>query len=369
MESAVLVSGGVDSAVSLFLLKEQGLKLRAFYLKVWLEEEMQFLGNCPWEEDLEEVQKVCTKAGVPLEVIPCQKEYYERIVLYTVQELKEGRTPSPDIFCNRRIKFGFFLERPGTEFEKIASGHYAQIQEQKSSLKPESALYTLHRSPDPVKDQSYFLSHLSQEQLSRLLFPVGGLLKEETRRLAERYDLPNKQRKDSQGICFLGKIRYRDFVKHYLGEREGRIIEKESGRKLGKHKGFWFHTIGQRQGLGLSGGPWYVSGKNTEENIVYVSSRENSLQPGEPDGEAPNRHRVFTVEAPHWIRGEAPRENRLLLKLRHGPKLHACRIQASEAGRFHVELLEEGDRGIAAGQFAVFYRGDECLGAGAIRPS
>ncbi|HUX22167.1 MAG TPA: tRNA 2-thiouridine(34) synthase MnmA, partial [Spirochaetia bacterium] len=255
MNIAVLLSGGVDSSVSLRLLRERSdANITAFYLKVWLEDEVRYLGDCPWEEDLAFARAVCEEAEVPLEVVSLQREYFDRVVQYALDELKEGRTPSPDIFCNQRIKFGVFYDEIGSGFDKVATGHYSKIAER-------DGLYRLDRAPDPVKDQSYFLSHLSQAQLARALFPIGSMHKREVRKLAESYDLPNKNRKDSQGICFLGKIRYPEFIRHYLGERPGKILERESGRVLGEHQGYWFHTIGQRQGLGLGNGPWYVVGK------------------------------------------------------------------------------------------------------------
>lgn len=324
--------------------------ITAYYLKIWLEDELASLGSCPWEEDLEYASGVCDPAGIPLKVISLQREYWDRVVSYTVSELKAGRTPSPDIFCNRRIKFGAFMDRVGESLDKVASGHYATVSE-------ENGLYRIHRSPDPVKDQTYFLSHLTQEQASVAMFPIGGMMKEEVRSLAHRWDLPNKARKDSQGICFLGKIKYTDFVRHYMGENEGPILEADTGRVLGTHKGTWFYTIGQRSGLGLSGGPWYVVERNREENVVTVA--------GSPAASAVARD-TFTVVNPNWISGPPELPARVELKLRHGPKLTGAdvkEIAPSEDGLQRLEIrMDEGDRGIAPGQFAVLYDGDICLG-------
>ena len=261
---AVLISGGVDSSVALKLLKEQGYNITAFYLKIWLEDELSFLGSCPWEEDLFYIKQICEKENIPLKIVPFQKEYWDEVVKYTISEIKAGRTPNPDILCNKRIKFGAFLNKFGNDFDKVATGHYAQVEEINGT-------FHLKRSPDPVKDQTYFLSHLNQDQLKKAIFPIGHLKKSEVRALAEKFDLPNKNRKDSQGICFLGKIKFNDFIKHHLGETVGDIIEFETGKKLGEHNGFWYHTIGQRQGLKLSGGPWYVVAKDPEKNIVFIS--------------------------------------------------------------------------------------------------
>ncbi len=324
--------------------------ITAYYLKIWLEDELASLGSCPWEEDLEYARGVCDPVGVPLKVISLQREYWDRVVSYTVSELKAGRTPSPDIFCNRRIKFGAFLDRVGESLDKVASGHYAVVSE-------ENGLFRIHRSPDPVKDQTYFLSHLSQEQAAIAMFPIGGMMKDDVRQLAHRWDLPNKARKDSQGICFLGKIKYSDFVRHYMGEKEGPILEAETGSILGTHKGTWFYTIGQRSGLGLSGGPWYVVDRNREENIITVAASPAAAEIARD---------TFTVVNPNWISGRPELPARVTLKLRHGPKLIGADVRevgVSPEGAQRLEIvMDEADRGIAPGQFAVLYDGDICLG-------
>lgn len=347
MNIAVLVSGGVDSSVALRLLQEQGHKLTAFYLKIWLEDEFAHMGDCPWEEDLAYVRAVCEQAGVPLEVVSLQKEYWDHVVFYTIAQIKAGRTPNPDVFCNSLIKFGFFLQRYGHQFDKVASGHYARVEH-------DGDAYLLKIAPDPIKDQTYFLSYLTHEQLSRVLFPIGHLNKQQVRERAQAYDLPNKDRKDSQGICFLGKIKFSDFVRQHLGDNPGDLVEFESGTKMGRHNGFWFYTIGQRQGIGLSGGPWYVVAKDTACNIVYIS-REYYAEDKLRD--------TFVVEQINWIAGHAPKVNRLRIKLRHGAPFHGCTIQGLENGSVLVRL-DERDQGIAPGQFAVFYDGDTCLGSG-----
>ena len=348
---ACLLSGGVDSSVALWSLKEQGHEtIRAYYLKIWLEDELSYLGNCPWEEDLEYARAVCEQAGVPLEVVPLQREYYERVVSYTVEELKRGRTPSPDIFCNERIKFGAFFDAVEGSLGKVASGHYAVLE--KDGL----GQVWLRRSPDPVKDQSYFLFHLRQEQLRRLLFPIGTMQKQEVRRKAEELDLPNKNRPDSQGICFLGRIKYPEFVRHYLGEKEGAILERETGERLGTHRGSWFYTIGQRQGLGLGNGPWYVVAKDFDENLVYVSHSQ------EVDRRAP---RDLTIGELTWLT-EEPEKDEFLVKLRHGPGLNRATARRVDGGDKMELTLEQADRGIAPGQFAVLYDGEYCLGGGTI---
>lgn len=349
----VLVSGGVDSSVALARLRAGGYtNIHAYYLKIWLEDDLSSLGECPWEEDLSYARAVCEQCDVPLRVVPLQLEYHDRVVEYTLSELREGRTPSPDIFCNQRVKFGAFLDhlsRPGW----IASGHYAQIVRSGQEVH-------LYRAPDPVKDQTYFLSHLSQEQLSRLVFPVGDLPKGQVRRIAEDMQLATMKRPDSQGICFLGKIRYPEFVRHYLGDAPGHIVERESGTVLGSHRGFWFHTIGQRQGLGLGNGPWYVTGKDTRKNIVYVSHAGRVAEAAIS---------TLYLTGFNWI-GSRPADGRYGVKLRHGPQIEACsiRVDSGTDGSVAVEL-DVPDRGAAPGQFAILYDGERCLGGGMISGS
>lgn len=349
MKIAVLLSGGVDSSVALHLLQEAGgHEITAFYLKIWLEDELAFLGECPWEEDLAYCRTVCRQAGVPLEVVPLQKEYFNQVVAHAIRELEAGRTPSPDILCNRRIKFGAFFRAIDDSYDKVATGHYAQIEQS-------GGLYRLKRAPDPVKDQTYFLSNLTQAQLGRSLFPIGHLRKAEVRSLAERFDLPNQDRPDSQGICFLGRIQYNRFVQSYLGEQPGDIVEIESGHRLGQHSGYWFYTIGQRRGLGLSGGPWFVVDKDVAANIVYVSHKRRLREQARAE---------FTVSPVHWIAGE-PEPTELLVKIRHTPQLEPGRIEPLGPDRWRVKLASV-DPGIAPGQSAVFYEGEICLGSGLI---
>lgn len=349
----MLLSGGVDSSTALAELVAAGRSVHAYYLKVWLEDELDYLGSCPWEEDLSYARAVCEQFEVPLTVVPLQLQYHEAVVTYTLSELKAGRTPSPDIFCNERIKFGAFLEyleeKEGRSSDlRIASGHYAQIRRNDDEV-------ALYRSPDPVKDQTYFLCHLNAEQLSRLEFPIGHCTKDEVRAKAEAYELPNKDRKDSQGICFLGKIRYPEFVRHYLGSQDGSIVERETDRVLGSHKGYWFYTIGQRQGLGLGGGPWYVVKKDVESNTVFVSHSMTATD---------RARRTFTVSELSWNGSPAP-EGDALVKIRHGPKLHEATLRWLEQDRIEV-TLGDADRGVAPGQFAVFYDEQRCLGCGKI---
>lgn len=357
MRVATLLSGGVDSSVALRLLLEAGHEPTAFYLKIWLEDELAHLGECPWEEDLRYAREVCAAVGVPLEIVPLQREYHDAVVAHALDELRAGHTPSPDIVCNARVKFGAFLDylegTHGDTFDRVASGHYARLRERADGR------VELLRGVDPVKDQTYFLHRLDQDRLRRLLFPVGERSKSEVRRLAERFELPNRGRPDSQGICFLGRIRFDEFVAAHLGERPGPIRRIDTGETLGEHRGHWFHTIGQRKGLGLHGGPWYVVAKDVETDTVWISHRR----------ELPRHRRDgFRVASPHWI-VDPPTEpaGDLAVRVRHGPRLAAARFRrlAEPAGGVEIELATP-DPGLAAGQSAVFYRGEVCLGGGVI---
>lgn len=349
MRIAALVSGGVDSSVALARLVRQGHQVTAFYLKIWLEDELAHLGDCPWEADLVYVRALCAQYNVPLEVVPLQQQYWDAVVSYTVEQVKKGLTPNPDIMCNQHVKFGAFFDRIGTAFECVATGHYAQTGR-------EGDLAILRMSPDVIKDQTYFLSRLDQRQLQRALFPIGHLTKVQVRALAHEYDVPAKDRKDSQGICFLGKLKFADFIRYHLGSKIGPLVEYETGKIVGKHEGFWFYTIGQRQGIGLSGGPWYIVAKNVAENVVYISRSYHAVDKA--------RDEVMVCDF-HWISGTPSAGNTFAIKLRHGPQLHhgSLVMQKNEG----LIKLGERDQGIAPGQFAVFYENDICRASAVIR--
>ncbi len=365
MKVAVLLSGGVDSSVALHLAQDAGHEVHAFYLKIWLEDELADLGTCPWEDDLGYARAVCDQAGVALEVLSLQRAYHEQVVADAIHELAEGRTPSPDILCNRRIKFGAFFDAldeanidanidPNmNRFDRVVSGHYAQLERR-------DGVTSLLRGVDPVKDQTYFLYRLDQRQLARCMFPLGAKRKDEVRAVAAHLGLPNRDRPDSQGICFLGKVPFDAFVHSYLGERSGEIREFGTDHVLGHHRGLWFHTVGQRRGLGLHGGPWYVAAKDVASNVVFVVHA---------NGLADHRSDRFTVADPHWIAGTPPAGLdaglTLATKVRHGPHPAPCHVRSANHGGLDVKL-ETPDPGIAAGQSAVLYDDNICLGGGVI---
>jgi tRNA (5-methylaminomethyl-2-thiouridylate)-methyltransferase len=356
LDVALLLSGGVDSTLAMYLLHAAGHRVTAYYLQIWFQEDFRnFWDSCPWEEDLEYCRAACDRLGVSLKVVPLSAQYWDRVVAHCIAEVRAGRTPNPDVLCNSRVKFGAFLEHlesekeAGNKWDRVASGHYARMDRGRLAL-----------TPDAVKDQTYFLAHLAPSQLERTLFPLGALTKTQVRALAAAAALPNQDRKDSQGICFLGKVRFSEFIKEHLGEWPGPIIKEESDEVLGYHRGFWFHTVGQRKGVHLSGGPWYVTRKDPRGNAVYVSRQYY-------DGDAPGRRGAFRCEGFSWTGEGRPDVGRPLhVKVRHGPHLYACTLEMEGDGRGGRVTLDGVDQGLAAGQYAVFYQDGACLGCAMI---
>lgn len=356
MKLAALVSGGVDSSVVVHQLVESGYKPDLFYIRIGMEDENGYMG-CSAEEDLEIVTFIAKKYGLHFEAVSLQKEYWDTVVAYTLRTVREGLTPNPDVMCNRLIKFGAFIDKWGSEYDKIATGHYA-------TNITENGKEWLGTGVDLVKDQTDFLAQISYQQLQKAWFPLGPLPKSEVRAIAERAALPSAKRKDSQGICFLGKINYNEFIKKYLGEKDGLIIEQESGKILGHHSGFWFHTIGQRKGLGLSGGPWYVVGKNSAENIVYVSQGYDTEK--QYGTQIPLEGIHFITENP-WGERLSDIGVDITFKIRHTPEFtngHLTRV-----GDGFLIDSEKPIQGIAPGQYGVIYTADKriCLGSGIIK--
>ncbi|GMI37265.1 hypothetical protein TrCOL_g10042 [Triparma columacea] len=333
-------------------MKEKGYKVTAFYLKIWLQDELAHLSECPWEDDLKICRDVCDRAGVELEVISLMEEYHERVVGYTVEEARKGRTPNPDIMCNSRVKFGVFLDEISKRgFDVVASGHYAQV----------GGGGRLIRGVDEVKDQSYFLCGLSKDVLEGVQFPVGGLEKSQVRELAKKFDLPNRDRPDSQGLCFLGKVKFDAFIGAYLGENPGEVLNAASGEVVGRHNGLWFHTVGQRKGLGSvldvkvnSKGPWYVVKKNVKDNRLFVSNEYEKFE---------EVRKVVVVEELKWREDVGGKEGKWDMKIRHGPKLAKGRVEEVGGGRGKV-FLNEKDGGLAPGQYIAFYDDEGgCVGS------
>ena len=353
MEIAALVSGGVDSSVTVHLLKEQGFEPTIFYIKIGMEDEHGYI-DCPSEEDIEITTYIAKKYGCKFEIVSLQQDYWEKVVDYTIQSVKRGLTPNPDMMCNKLIKFGTFEERYGKDFDKISTGHYATTTERNGKV-------YLSTAADKVKDQTYFLGQINYLQVSKLMFPIGGLQKKEVRDIASLCKLPSAYRKDSQGICFLGKINYNDFIKRYLGEKQGNIVEFETGKILGKHNGYWFHTIGQRKGLGLSGGPWFVVKKDIEQNILYAS---NGYDPETQYGTTVNLAVFDFITDNPW--DTAIDKQEIQFKIRHTPDFTKGKLD--KIGDIYRITSNDKIQGIAAGQFGVIYddKAEICIGSGMI---
>ena len=349
MNVAVLLSGGVDSAVVVHRLKEQGIDPTLFYIRIGMDNDE---GDCSAEEDIEMCTYIACKYGLPFEVVSLHREYWDHVMEYALRTVKLGLTPNPDMMCNKMIKFGFFEERWGYAFDKTATGHYATTRNGK--------IY-LSTARDKKKDQTDFLAQIDSVQVSHLLFPIGDLLKQEVREMAVSAKLPNASRRDSQGICFLGNIDYNAFIRRHLGERQGAIVELETGKILGSHKGYWFHTIGQRKGLGLSGGPWYVVAKDVDTNTIFVS---NGYGTKKQYGKVLKLAEFHFITDDPWGEMESPVE--ITFKNRHTPDFTSGLL--IKEGKSYSISSTEPVQGIAPGQFAVVYDKEHhiCVGSGVI---
>ena len=351
MNISVLLSGGVDSSVVVHLLCEQGYRPSLFYIKIGMDGTDYM--DCSAEEDWEMATAIAHRYGLPLEMVDLQKEYWEQVAAYAIDKIRRGLTPNPDVMCNRFIKFGCFEQKVGKEFDFTATGHYA------TTVHKDGKVW-LGTAVDPVKDQTDFLAQIDYLQVSKLMLPLGGLMKQEVRDIARNAGLPTARRRDSQGICFLGKINYNDFVRRFLGERQGDIIELETGKKIGTHRGYWFHTIGQRKGLGLGGGPWFVIRKDIDENIIYVSHGYDTDKQYGTD---------FALHDFHFITEDlwkgAPSAD-VSFKIRHTDTfMKGILTREDNLFRIHSHVPLQG---IAPGQFGVLYdkNAEICVGSGEI---
>ena len=350
---AALISGGVDSSVAVYLLKEAGYTPDLFYIQIGPEEQTDDF-TCTSEEDLEMATAVARKYGCKLQTVNLHKQYWDLVVKYTMDKVAQGLTPNPDVMCNRLIKFGCFEQEVGKDYDFTATGHYATTE----ILDGKTWLAT---SPDPVKDQTDFLAQLDYMQISKAMFPIGHLLKTQVRALAEQEHLVTARRKDSQGICFLGQINYNDYIKKYLGEKPGRVIDIATGKVIGQHKGLWFHTIGQRHGLGFSGGPWYVVKKDMKKNILLVSNGYDTKKQYRSTFGTRAFHaiteNVFTQEGQTY---------EVTLKIRHTPEF--CPAKVTPEGEVLRIEAEHPIQGVAPGQFCVIYDKNHhlCYGSGEI---
>ena len=355
---AVLLSGGVDSSVVVYELARQGLHPDCFYIMIGPEEKESW--DCTSEEDMEMATAVAHRFGCKLQVVDCHKEYWSQVTRYTMEKVKAGFTPNPDVMCNRLIKFGAFDEKMGHDYDLIATGHYAQTEWEGNNK-------WLCTSPDPVKDQTDFLAQIYDWQLRKAFFPIGHYMKEEVREIAEREHLVNARRKDSQGICFLGQIDYDEYVRRYVGEQTGDVIELETGKKIGEHKGHWFHTIGQRKGLGLGGGPWFVVKKDVERNILYVSHGYDPQTAYMQDIPIHDLHWLTLPPQPDDHTPQTTGGLRIPFKIRPPPEYLPATLELHDDGSATVHA-DKPVHGVAPGQFCVIYDHEHhrCYGSGEI---
>ena len=350
------LSGGVDSSVTAWLLKQQGFDVEGLFMKNWEADDTE--DYCPAAEDLKDVIAICETLNIPLHIENFSSEYWDRVFEHFLSEYKQGRTPNPDILCNKEVKFKAFLEHALTlGADYIATGHYARIQ------RDQDGTCHLLKGLDENKDQSYFLYTLQQDQLQKTLFPIGELEKPRVRQLAEEAGLVTHDKKDSTGICFIGERKFKDFLQRFLPAQPGDIID-DQGHVIGRHDGLMYHTIGQRKGLGIGGGhgrgdnaPWFAAEKNLQTNqLIAVQGKDHPLL----------QHAIVIANTLDWVSGTCPAlHTPLKAKLRYRQTEQPCQIVELSNGRIVVQF-DEPQTAVAPGQSIVFYNGDECLGGGII---
>jgi tRNA-specific 2-thiouridylase len=337
------MSGGVDSSVTAALLKEQGYDVTGVYMKNWSQDLPGF--QCPWKEDFQDAKRVAVQLDIPFKMYDFETEYRQRVVDYMLDGYKAGITPNPDIMCNQEIKFKLFLETALADgANMIATGHYARIQDGQ-----------LLAGKDSNKDQSYFLYRVTEDALRHSLMPVGDLEKPEVRRIAKKLGLATAEKKDSQGICFVGKVGIREFLEQFVETESGDIVD-QFGRTIGQHDGALFYTIGQRHGLDVGGGlPYYVVGKDMDKNEVYVTTDIDDKRLWK---------QTLSLTAVHWINIQPDLDQSYKVRTRYRQTLIDCSLKQDQSD---VQvILDEPVRAITPGQSAVFYDGDRCLGGGIV---
>jgi tRNA-specific 2-thiouridylase len=390
MKKRVVVglSGGVDSSVAAYLLKEQGYEVIGMFMKNWHDDTVTISNECPWLDDSNDAMIVAQQLGIPFQTIDLSSEYKDRIVDYMFAEYKAGRTPNPDVLCNREIKFDVFLDAAlKLDADFVATGHYCR----KGVLEKEGKqVFQLLAGKDPNKDQSYFLCQLNQSQLSKALFPIGELLKPEVRAIAKKAGLDTAEKKDSQGLCFIGKVHLPDFLQQRLEPKKGNVIEvpfdaavftnnfshddlvqltapyplqANLGEVVGEHNGAHYYTIGQRRGLNIGGyeKPLFVIGTDTKDNIIYTGSGDD--HPGL------YRKGLFIPNADeHWVRPDLQltvgRSKEYVARIRYRQPLEKCTLHKKEEGLYII--FDRPQRGVTPGQFAAWYQEEELIGSGVI---
>ena len=349
------MSGGVDSAVSAALLKEQGFDVVGLYMSNWKETDPN--GCCTGEQDWTDVRYVCDKIGIPYYSVDFSKQYMDNVFKLFVEEYKKGRTPNPDVLCNREVKFGPFADfarELGADY--IATGHYCRVRH-------DGDMHYLLRAKDDNKDQTYFLNQVSSHQLRDVIFPLGDLTKPEVRELALKFDIPVAKKKDSTGICFIGERNFRQFLSQYIPMKDGDIVTQD-GKVVGRHHGVYFYTLGQRRGLGIGGSAdgngerWFVLGKDVANNRLIVSQGEDDIL--FKDG--------LVTEGFNFITPAPAKEFDCEVRIKHRQPLQRAHLSVLDNGNTRIGFNEK-QRAIAEGQYAVVYYGDICLGGGAINHS
>lgn len=376
------LSGGVDSSVSAALLKEQGYDVTGIFMKNWSGDDYGLQADCPWEEDQADAEAVCKHLGIEFRSVNFEKEYREKVVEYFFSEYEKGRTPNPDVMCNKEIKFKLFFEKALAQgFDYIATGHYARIERQEIRNKKQDKRYTIyentpnHQSPitnhsknefrllkgiDENKDQTYFIYNLRQEHLSRTFFPVGHLQKSEVRELARKFKLPNAEKPDSQGICFIGEINVMKFLMSRLPEKKGDFIDIDSGEKVGEHKGVYFYTIGQRAGIGGQSIPYFIVDKDLDKNVVYIGHGHDHPKMFKQKLELENLH--LTNE--NYLQDILEiTDLEAAVRYRQKPEAGSLKFESDK----YFFQFEKPVRAPASGQSLVIYRGEECIGGGVIK--
>jgi tRNA-uridine 2-sulfurtransferase len=372
------LSGGVDSSVAAYLLKEQGHEVIGVFMKNWHDTDVTISDECPWEEDSKDALLVADKLGIPFHTIDLSQDYYERIVSYMFDEYKNGRTPNPDVLCNREIKFDTFLKHAillGADY--VATGHYCRKNSTNNGFELLAGL-------DENKDQSYFLCQINQEQLSKALFPIGELRKSEVRAIASKQNLVTAEKKDSQGLCFIGKVKLPDFLKQKLKEKKGNVIKvsrdwngfniphslsqeytliEEDGIKIGEHNGAHFYTIGQRKGLNIGGhtNPLFVIQTNTQTNTIFVGEGEDHKGLYRPGLRIRNQDIHWVKPVDELMDGE---QKEFQLRIRYRQKLFNAQLSKTKEG---LDILfNQPQKAVAKGQFAAWYQNDVLVGSGVI---
>ncbi|PFA64509.1 tRNA 2-thiouridine(34) synthase MnmA [Bacillus sp. AFS015802] len=344
------MSGGVDSSVAALLLKQQGYEVIGIFMKNW--DDTDENGVCTATEDYNDVIRVCNQIGIPYYAVNFEKQYWDKVFTYFLDEYKAGRTPNPDVMCNKEIKFKAFLDHAlklGADY--LATGHYAQVEYRDGE-------YKMLRGVDNNKDQTYFLNQLGQEQLEKVMFPLGSIDKKKVREIAKEAGLATATKKDSTGICFIGERNFKDFLSNYLPAQPGKM-ETLDGKVMGKHDGLMYYTIGQRHGLGIGGAgePWFAIGKDLERNVLYVG--QSFEHP------ALYSDSILATDV-HWTsNSEKPSEFACTAKFRYRQDDNKVTVVPLEDGKVRV-IFDEPIRAVTPGQAVVFYNGDECLGGGTI---